>query len=88
MTCEAHAHEIIRHARMYAIKFIYAWIKWRCIHARTTLLSMCVCIDHTYVRIQVTVLFNQQERLALQRIVGTSRAERLLTSDKSTHMFS
>jgi len=36
----------------------------------------------------VTAIFGKQDRLALQRIVGTTRAQRLLTSDKSTHMFS
>jgi len=36
----------------------------------------------------VTCLFGRQDRLALQRIVGTSRAERLITSDKQTFMFS
>ena len=35
----------------------------------------------------VTVLFSRHDRLALQRIVGTARAERLITSDKNTFMF-
>jgi hypothetical protein len=35
----------------------------------------------------VTVLFSRHDRLSLQRIVGTARADRLITSDKNTFMF-